>query len=157
MIRQIWWKIQIEWMPWEWEQSLKRKITRSDCADQYPKGQLKSIGLAQIRLGRLSDTPEAGQLPDQISTSERVLLCYTKTTTTMIRQGKLIFPLLFLLCLSIVLFVWEKGPAILNRQECWRVSRLRYCRSFLRDMLSKWLKWQLATGKTAKDFSDFAP
>ena len=37
------------------------------------KDQWKSIGLALIRLGRLSDTPEAGQLPDQISTSEQVL------------------------------------------------------------------------------------
>ena len=37
-----------------------KKITRSYCADQYPKDQLKSIGLAPIRLGRLSDTREAG-------------------------------------------------------------------------------------------------
>ena len=110
---ELWWldklvgkkKNQIEWMPSEWEQSSKRKITRSSCADQYPKDQLKSIGLAQIRLGRLSDTRETGQLPEQISTSKQVLLLTPNESVTMIRRGRNHSFSLLLLLLSIWWFL----------------------------------------------------
>ena len=130
---ELWWldhnnldeKNQIEWMPVRVGTEFEtKKITRSYCADQYskrtPRTSWKSIGLAQIRLGRLSDTREAGNKttgPD-FPPRSKVLLLLTPINLnkwmTMIRRGKLFFSHFSCFWFLSLLFFTETSPAILN-------------------------------------------
>ena len=85
-----------------------------------PSDQLKSIGLAQIRLGRLSDTREAGNKttgPD-FPPRSKVLLLLTPINVnkwmTMIRRGKLFFSHFSCFWFLSCCFFTETSPAILN-------------------------------------------